>query len=174
MDDLDVRTLDPDDLGHLASIDPTETGAFVYRVEEGAVVRVPETWRRPPWNEEHLRHHTWEARRVLGLGGVVLGAFDGGLLVGYATLRPDLEPGVAQLADMQVSHSHRRRGIARRLIEEVIRRAREGGAGRLYVSSCPSESAVGLYRSLGFGLVDKPHPDLFELEPEDVHMIRDV
>jgi hypothetical protein len=30
---------------------------------------------------------------------------------------------------------------------------------------------VGFYRSLGFRLAKRVNPDLFELEPEDIHMI---
>jgi hypothetical protein len=31
---------------------------------------------------------------------------------------------------------------------------------------------VGFYTSLGFTLVDRPHPELFALEPDDIHMIK--
>ena len=41
----------------------------------------------------------------------------------------------------------------------------------MYVSATPSESAVGFYRSLGFEQVTAVNPQLFALEPEDIHMI---
>jgi ribosomal protein S18 acetylase RimI-like enzyme len=161
-------------LDRIADIDATEGGTFVYRYEAGRIVKTPEEWHRPRWSEEQVRHHTEAAAAVLEAGGSVFGAFDGDLLVGFATLRPDLEPGTAQLADLQVSLSHRRRGIALRLVAEVLRGAREAGASRVYVSACPSESAVGLYESLGFEVAQKVHPELFALEPEDIHMTLDL
>ena len=44
-------------------------------------------------------------------------------------------------------------------------------AENVYVSATPSESAVGFYKSLGFTLIAEPLPELFALEPEDIHMI---
>ena len=44
-------------------------------------------------------------------------------------------------------------------------------AKRLYVSAVPSESAVGFYLKQGFEPTEDVHPDLYELEPEDIHMI---
>ena len=41
------------------------------------------------------------------------------------------------------------------------------------MSSTPSESAVGFYRSRGFRLTS-PLPELFELEPEDIHLILEL
>jgi hypothetical protein len=43
---------------------------------------------------------------------------------------------------------------------------------RMYVSATPSESAVGFYLRHGFTPVADPLPELFELEPEDIHMAR--
>lgn len=105
-------------------------------------------------------------------GGVLLGAFDGNALVGLAVLRPRLTERMAQLAGLFVSDSHRRQGIARRLAAETYRLAKEAGAAEMYVSATPSGSAVGFYLSEGFMPTDSPHPDLFALEPEDIHMTR--
>jgi ribosomal protein S18 acetylase RimI-like enzyme len=99
------------------------------------------------------------------------GAFDGDLLVGVMVYRPRLTEDMAQLVFLHVSNNYRRHGIATRLTAECIRLAQEDGAGQLYVSATPSESAVGFYQNQGFRPVQKPHPELYELEPEDIHMI---
>jgi GNAT superfamily N-acetyltransferase len=65
-------------------------------------------------------------------------------------------------------------GIARRLVKLLIEKARMEGAARLYVSSVPSESAVGFYQSQGFRLTPDPDPDLYRLEPDDIHMVRNL
>jgi hypothetical protein len=56
------------------------------------------------------------------------------------------------------------------LVGAVIDAALATGATNLYVSAVPSESAVGFYLSQGFRPVGTPRPELFELEPEDIHM----
>jgi GNAT superfamily N-acetyltransferase len=60
--------------------------------------------------------------------------------------------------------------VASALLEQVVSLARENGALSLYVSAAPSEVAVSFYLDRGFAPVAEPNPQLFELEPEDVHM----
>ena len=81
-----------------------------------------------------------------------------------------MRPGVDQLEALFVDRAHRRHGIAAALVARIEVEARAGGARRLYVSATPSESAVGLYSSRGFGPTADPIPELLALEPEDVHM----
>jgi GNAT superfamily N-acetyltransferase len=85
-------------------------------------------------------------------------------------MQPDIEPGVAQLAYLFVSRSHRRRGVAVTLLEELTEWAREHGARELYVSSAHSASAVGFYQAAGFSITDHPNQELLVLEPDDIHM----
>jgi hypothetical protein len=53
----------------------------------------------------------------------------------------------------------------------VEQAARDAGHETLYVSATPSGSAIGFYRSEGFAPAE-PLPELFEKEPEDIHMIK--
>ena len=76
------------------------------------------------------------------------------------------------MVSLHVSRDYRRRGIAAQLIQELIRLAQENGARRLYVSATPSESAVGFYMSEGFVPTKHVNKELFDLEPEDIHMMR--
>ena len=110
-------------------------------------------------------------RPMLRAGGTAIGAFAGERLAGLAVLRVGLRADTAQLAALFVDRANRRLGVAGALVDEVERLARVDGARFLYVSATPSRSAVGFYRSRGFEPVAEPDPDLFALEPEDVHMI---
>ena len=67
---------------------------------------------------------------------------------------------MAQLSFLHVSRPHRRAGIAAVLMAELFRVAGERGAATLYVSSAPTESAVGFYLRLGFLVADEPDPEL--------------
>jgi hypothetical protein len=58
------------------------------------------------------------------------------------------------------------------LVQTVVAIAEERGADELYVSATESESAVGFYLSQGFRTTDIPNPQMFELEPKDIHMVR--
>jgi GNAT superfamily N-acetyltransferase len=104
----------------------------------------------------------------------MIGAFDGERLVGVGLLTPEVRPEIAQLAYLQVSSGYRRLGIATRIVHTLIDWASETGARQIYVSATPSESALGFYLGEGFSPVDELLPELFELNPEDIHMIRNL
>ncbi len=84
---------------------------------------------------------------------------------------PTFEPGLAWLATLHVSRTHRRRGVASALWEAGVALAREAGARSLYVSATPTGSAVGFYLGRGCQLADPVHLELFANEPEDIHLI---
>jgi hypothetical protein len=48
--------------------------------------------------------------------------------------------------------------------------ARDAVDSAMVVSATPSANTVRFYRGRGFELMAHPLPELFELEPEDVHM----
>jgi GNAT superfamily N-acetyltransferase len=169
-----IRQLGSDELRAVYAIDMTEKGDVVYRVAGKDLVASLKEWQRPPRTPESWDRHIAGWTRTLAGGGAAWGAFDGETMIGIAVLRHHLDPGVAQLSALFVSRPYRRHGIARRLVDRVIAAAREEGAAELYVSATPSRSAVGFYLSRGFRLADKVNDELYALEPEDVHMIRQL
>lgn len=100
------------------------------------------------------------------------GAFDGERLVGIAVYRPHLTEDMAQLAALFVSREYRRQGIAAQLTRRAEEQTRSDGYAALYVSATPSESAVNFYRAQGFVPTQQANPELYALEPEDIHMIK--
>ena len=75
-----------------------------------------------------------------------------------------------QLKFLHVSRSHRQKGLGTRLFELARATARRTGAKRLYISATPSENTVNFYLRLGCAVAEEPDPELFELEPEDIHL----
>jgi ribosomal protein S18 acetylase RimI-like enzyme len=147
-------------------------------LQDGSLEAESVDWQVPRWFDDDHPEHSVQAKvgswqpLLEEHGGTMLGAFDGDRLVGVAIYRPNLVEDTAQLAVLHVSQGYRRQGIATELTARTARLAREDGAKQLYVSATPSESAVGFYQSQGFGLVETPHPMLYALEPEDIHMSR--
>jgi GNAT superfamily N-acetyltransferase len=167
-----IRPLEVEELSRVNEIDVSETGATVYRQVGRRLELTLEEWQRPPNSKERWDHQIEGWIPMLRRGGCALGAFAGDTLVGIAVFRPRLTRSMAQLAALFVSKQHRRLHIATHLTEEVIRLARQSGARALYVSATPSESAFGFYLSQGFAPTQNVNKELFELEPEDIHMIK--
>ena len=101
----------------------------------------------------------------------MIGAFEDEALVGVGLLTPEVRPRLAQLAYLYVSAPHRREGIASSIARRLFDLAQGLGAESVYVSATPSQSAVELYRSLGFAPAAEPLPELYAEEPADIHML---
>jgi ribosomal protein S18 acetylase RimI-like enzyme len=168
--------MDPSETGRIAEIDRSEQVTLHYKRLNDEWIEEAVDWDVPRWHDGEgaysVREKIEKCRTELERGGAMIGAFEGEALAGYAVPRRDLAEGIAQLASLSVSREYRRRGIARRLLEEVSRLAKESGAANLYVSATPSGSAIGFYRSQGFKPTPDVNPELFALEPEDIHMIK--
>ena len=97
---------------------------------------------------------------------IVLGAWDGGDLVGTLTLliaMPPNQPHRAELAKMMVRPSHRGRGIASALVRVAEQFAADRGRWLLVLDTATDEGASGLYERLGYIRVGEI-PD-FALKP---------
>lgn len=176
---ITIRHMAGSELGRIGEIDRSEHVTQEYSYRRGALearsvdIRVP-TWSRSGDHEHSVQGKVNAWQPILDRGGTLVGAFDRNTLVGFAIYRSDLMEGVANLSALFVSSSHRRKGIASLLTEEIAHLARADGARRLYVSATPSGPAVEFYRSHGFKPTDEPNEELFALEPDDIHMSREL
>ena len=176
MPTIEVRTLGPGDVALVGEIDRSEHVELQYAVVDGRLTeQPPKMVDVPAWLKEGTGEHTVAAHiefcaSVLDEGGVLLGAFAGGEVLGLAIVNPSFEPPRAWLAFLHVSRPHRRKGAAQALWNAAAELARDEGATSIYVSATPTGSAVGFYLRQGCELADPVHPELFAHEPEDVHL----
>ncbi len=171
---MHLRPMALEELARVREIDVSESGSTVYTLVDGQLALTEETWQRSPRSASQWQPYIEEWEALLQGPGVAIGAFAEGRLVGIAVLRYRLTEGMAQLAALFVDRAHRRQGIATTLTDEAIRRARGEGAKDLYVSATPSESAVGFYTRQGFTPAQTVDPQLYEREPEDIHLVRSL
>lgn len=150
----------------------SEEGEVNYRIVGGRLESHPVRHRRPPFSPEDWRPVIAKWRALVEEGATAFGAFAGDRLVGIAILRFELTDEMSQLAELYVDRGHRRMGVGGALVDEVEAAAKAAGAHRLYVSATPSDSAVPFYLGRGFAPVAEPRPELFALEPEDIHMAK--
>ena len=178
----EVRRLDPADVpSAVASIDRSEHIDVLYQVVDGELRDRPVDIDSPAWDPvgtgpHSVHHHVELAASLLEQGGVALGAFapgdeHGDELLGVAIVVPRFEPPMSWFGFLHVSRAHRRRGAASALWERCVAESRAAGATSMYVSAAETGSAVGFYLSRGCRLADPVHPALFELEPEDIHLV---
>jgi GNAT superfamily N-acetyltransferase len=172
-----VRELPHEDISRMGEIDRSEHVTRGYVLKNGVLESQQVDWKVPRWSDDptfgfSIQKRIEEWKPLLDDGGVLLGALDGDNLAGAAILRPRLSEGIAQLAALYVDRNYRRQGVATALAAEIERLARKEGAAWLYVSAIPSGSAVGFYLEQGFAPTEDVNEELYQLEPDDIHMIK--
>jgi GNAT superfamily N-acetyltransferase len=177
--EITYRRLVAEVLARIGEIDRIERIESLYvqhgtRLEERAG-----DWSAPAWfsegeGEHSVAHQRAECDRHLAAGAFALGAFAAGRLVGIGVVTPHIRPGVAQFAFLYVSNAYRASGIGGHLSAELERVAGQHGDTAMVVSATPSLNTVRFYLGRGFEPMSEPLPEplpaLYELEPEDVHM----
>lgn len=179
MSNLVYRWLEADEVVKIGDIDRSERIRVGYAYENGQLRKMDVNWDAPAWFVEGDGDFTVASeiafcREHLARNGRLYGAFSNEKLVGIGLLQPEIEPNVAQLAFLHVSREHRQEGIGRRIFAVLLDEAKKLGATQMYVSATPSESAIGFYLSQGFVPTDTLIPVLFELEPEDIHLRKNL
>ncbi len=173
----DVTVLRDADVQLVRLIDRSERVEVEFAVVDGVLrqrpARMPEI---PPWETTGDGPHSFNGmisfcRESIENGGTLLGAYRDGQLAGLAVVEPSFEPPLARLSFLHVSRPYRRTGAGTGLWAAAVQLARQASATRLYVSATPTGSAVSFYLRQGCALAVPPHPALFALEPEDIHLI---
>ncbi len=172
---ITYRRLDAHELPRVSEIDRTERIGTLYIQHGVELEAVAGEFDAPAWRaggdgEHSVAHQVEECERWVAAGGTTIGAFAGERLVGIGIVVPHIRPGIAQLAYLHVSDGFRGAGIGVHLAAELDRIARDAGDTRMVVSATPSENTVGFYRGRGFEPTATPLPELYALEPEDVHL----
>ncbi len=169
-----TRLLARDEIETIWTIDRSEVHHHVYRVQHGELVLTPAYFNIPGWAPGMAEEETPRLHACFDRGGAFLGTFDHDHLVGAAVV--DTGPlGEArdqvQLRELYVSRAYRGQGVGTHLFEAARHVARAQGARFLYISATPTENTVNFYLGRGCVLADPPNPDLFALEPDDIHLL---
>ncbi len=170
---ITYQELTADWLPNIWRIDRSEVIEKVYHLRHGELVLEREFYDMSGWPPGLPESAAPVLAECLEEGGLLLGAVDGGKLIGAAVLESRFmgqPPDQLQLVFLHVSREFRSRGVGRKLFLLAAGRARELGARRLYISATPSENTVNFYLALGCVLVREPDPVLFAEEPEDIHL----
>ena len=173
--ELDYRRLEVGELAWIGEIDRTERIESVFKQTGERLEEIEVDLNCPPWFDEGENDHTIAYQRAdcvryLAAGGIAVGAFDDDRLLGIGIVLPHIRPGIAQLAFLYVSDGFRRLGVGSTLTAELERLAREAGDTAIVVTSTPSGNTVRFYLGRGYEPMAEPLPELFEREPDDVHM----
>jgi predicted N-acetyltransferase YhbS len=172
-----IRDLARNEIEDIWSIDRREVIENVYHLEHGSLVLKPEHYDVQGWPPGEAEFYTPLLQESFDRGGWFSGAFNGATLVGVAILDNKFigrDKDQLQLKFLHVSRDYRKLGLGRQLFDLARDKARERGAKQMYISATPSENTVNFYLKRGAVVTNEPDPELFELEPEDIHLECDI
>ncbi len=173
MSELVFRQMARHEVESIWAIDRGELIENVYYHEDGELVLKPERYDMKGWPEGEPELYMPILLDCHERGGVFEGAFDGDTLAGVSVLDCKFigrDRDQLQLKFLHVTRSHRNCGLGVELFVRAARKAKELGARKLYISSTPSEHTVKFYLSRGCRLAEDVDPELFALEPKDIHL----
>jgi predicted N-acetyltransferase YhbS len=169
-----LRPLTRAEIPGVWAIDRAELIDGIYTLRDGALVLEPAHFDMRGWPPGETEKYTALLLACFDRGGSFTGAFDGDTLAGVAavdTIWRGPQQNLLQLEFLHVGRPYRGQGLGRRLFAHAQAIARERGARGLYVSATPSRHTVSFYQSLGCQVTAAPDPELFALEPEDIHFV---
>lgn len=174
---MDFRSISHNEIEKLSEIDRRELVEQNYRLKDGGLELFPFHCDIQGFGDDQLLHLKHDLYTLHDRGGFILGAFDGPRLIGIASLGniwrgPNRDR--LQLALLHVSCEYRKNGIGKHLVEMIKEHARIIGAGSLYVSASPIRNTIDFYQAVGCRVTSEIEEDLFELEPEDIHMVLEL
>ena len=170
---IEIRNLTKNELPDIWRIDRREVIDNIYYFREGKFVLEAEHYNMQGWPPGEPEHYAPFLQDCFERGGFFWGAFKGETLVGVAVLESKFigsQKDPLQLKYLHVSHNVRKQGLGRRLFFTAAEQVKGMGATKMYISATPSENTVNFYQYLGCVLTEEVDAELFELEPEDIHL----
>lgn len=119
------------------------------------------------WSDEKLKEISHSLKHDKG---IVLFAYEGSRVVGFANLVDELSNGYIIMPNIHVSQDYRGKKIGSMLFELICIEARKQGAYKLFISGHPSIETQSFYESLGCKLAQEENVKLKTLEPYDIQL----
>lgn len=125
------------------------------------------------WNEEKKREVVLSLQHCIKSGGMVVGAFYGEHLIGFANVEGvffGTERQYLELPYIHISNEYRNYGIGKKLFELCCQKAKLKGAKKLYIAAHPSEETQHFYRAVGCTYAEEINEDILAKEPLDIQL----
>jgi predicted N-acetyltransferase YhbS len=173
MNFMNIRLLQRDEIPLIWQIDRREIVQNIYILQDGKLILKPDCFDIQGWPPGEEELYTPLLLDCYDRDGTFWGAFENDVLIGVAILESKFigsQLDMLQLKFLHVSRDLRKQGVGSRLFMMAVEKARALDAKKLYISATPSENTINYYLRLGCALAAEIDPELFELEPEDIHL----
>ncbi|MGM9986150.1 MAG: GNAT family N-acetyltransferase [Bacillaceae bacterium] len=171
---MNYRLLEKSELGLLSEISRKEIVNEVYYFKNNKLEIVDEHYQIEGWNFEELQAFIKRLHDIHDRNGTIYGAFDYHKIVGLAALESKFigkNKDQLKFDMLYISTNYRKKGIGKNLVNLLSDKAKELGAKSLYISATPFKNTVDFYFAVGAHLTSEINAELYQLEPDDIHMV---
>ena len=170
---MNIRELGREEIEGIWNIDRGEVIDNIYYYENGELVLKHEHYNMQGWMPGEPEKYTPILYDCFDRGGIFYGVFEFRRLIGAVVLESKYigkKKDQLQLKFLHVDRSYRKKGLGKVLFDKAVEKAQLMGARKLYISATPSENTVNFYIHLGCVVTDELDKELYEFEPEDIHL----
>ena len=174
---MKFRSIERDELEKIRNMDRGELVDQIYYYKNGRLILVDEHYEISGWDPDNLKNIISNLYRLYDRNGTFISAFDNKNMVGIVALELNFigkDNDTLQLDFLHVDRKYRKKGIGKSLLEMAAKRAKYLGAKKLYISATPSKNTIQFYLHNGCRLTEELNKELYELEPEDIHLDLDL
>lgn len=111
---------------------------------------------------------------LMKVKGTVIFVFDKEEVIGFCNIDHHLYEGYMVMPYIHVSKPYRHMGIAKKLFKMICEEAKRHGAEKLYISAHPAVETYRFYESVGCVLTQNILKIMFEKEPADLQLEKDL
>jgi GNAT superfamily N-acetyltransferase len=170
---ITYRELTENELYLLSKIDRSEKIFASYQYRNNALILVNSPISAGPFDPLELEEMIKHQRELINAEGKVIAAFENKQIIGAASVdrrRRGRNKDYCKMDILYVSKNSRGKKVGQMLLQKCKRIAKAFGASRLYISATPTKGTVDFYISNNAILVKEPDEELFEMEPNDIHL----
>lgn len=170
---MQMRELDQPEIARVWEIDRSEVIDAIYVVSHGKLLVKEVHYDMSGWPPGEPEAYQPLLEECYAHGGTFLGVFREEKLIAVSVLENRFigpAEDTLQLKFLHVSHGERGQGLGSMLFRQTAELAHSRGASKLYISATPAKATVDFYQRRGCVLAGYVDPDLYALEPDDIHL----
>ena len=170
---MEIRSVKRKEIENIRNIDRSEIINQFYYYKNGKLVLKKKYYNISGWDPKNIERNINNLYDLYDRGGSFLGLFPEKRIVGVIALECKFigsNNDQLQVIFLHIDKNYRKQGYGKILMNQTKERAKELGAKKLYISATPSKNTVDFYIHLGCKLASEINADLYQLEPDDIHL----
>lgn len=170
---MEIRALKREEINNIRDIDRSEIINQLYYYKNGELVLKKKYYNISEWHPNEIEKTIDNLYYLYDRGGTFFGIFQEERIIGIVALECNFigsNNDQLQVVFLHIDKNYRKKGYGKKLMKKAIDKAKELGAKKLYISATPSKNTVNFYMHLGCKLASEINPELYKLEPDDIHL----